>query len=186
MNRFWIIPVVIAVAVLMLLCSPVPVKFGNYSIAEFTQQLTPLVLVSLFIERSLEIFITVWRGGTETTLQRAVEAAQSLADNVADKTLRVQQANDNLRTYRFQTQQIALRSGLILGLLIAFLGVRGLGNFVVFSASTSDIQKSLFNLADVLLTGAVMGGGSDFMHKLITTFTDLMNATSQKAKNAAA
>jgi hypothetical protein len=71
--------------------------------------------------------------------------------------------------------------------LIASLGVRGLGNFVSLANLTEhNTQRFLFNVADVLLTGALVGGGSDFMHQIITTFTDLMSATSQKAKGAAA
>jgi hypothetical protein len=67
--------------------------------------------------------------------------------------------------------------------VISALGVRGLGNLANLAAlNDHPTQKYLFNVADVLLTGALVGWGSDFMHKVITTFTDLMDATSQKAK----
>ncbi len=90
-----------------------------------------------------------------------------------------------LRNTDLPQQQIALHSALVLGILIASLGVRGLGNFADLDKLTDHpTQKYLFNVADVLLTGALVGGGSDFMHKLITTFTDLMDATSQKAKGS--
>jgi hypothetical protein len=163
--------------------NPIVIPFKKYDAADFTQQFTPLVLIALFIERSLEVFITVWRGGKTTELQRVVEAAIALPEG-GTKAEAVWSATKALNDYKSATQQIALPSGLILGIVISSIGVRGLGNFADLSGLPAT-QKYLFNVADVLLTGAVMGGGSDFMHKIITTFTDLMDATSQKAKAAA-
>ena len=37
-------------------------------------------------------------------------------------------------------------------------------------------------VADVLLTGAVVGGGSDGMHKLVQVFTNFMDSTAELAK----
>jgi hypothetical protein len=183
--KYLVIVAAIGVVVLIYWLNPAVIQFKKYSAADFTQQLTPLVLIALFIERSLEVFITVWRGGKASELQRDIEKAKALPDNNATKADQVQNADDALTKYRFVTQQIALPSALVLGILIASLGVRGLGNFTDLDKLTDhDTQKYLFNVADVLLTGALMGGGSDFMHKVITTFTDLMDATSQKAKGS--
>jgi hypothetical protein len=176
--RYLAIVSAIVAVVLIYWLNPAVIQFKKYSAADFTQQLTPLVLIPLFIERSLEVFITVWRGEKAEQLQRDVEKATALKDNA-----KVQDATDALTKYQFATQQIALPSALFLGIVIASLGVRGLGNFADLDKLTDHpTQKYLFNVADVLLTGALMGGGSDFMHKIITTFTDLMDATSQKAK----
>lgn len=163
--------------------NPAVIHFQPYSPAVFTQQLTPLVLAALFIERSLEVFITVWRGEKAAVLERSVQKASDLLDSDSAKVGAVRAASDALSQYRFETQQIALPIALVLGILISALGVRGLGNFADLDKLTDrPTQRYLFNAADVLLTGALMGGGSDFMHKIITTFTDLMDATSQKAK----
>jgi hypothetical protein len=162
---------------------PAVIRFKPYSAADFTQQLAPLVLIALFIERSLEIFITVWRGGKADELQHYLEKAIALPDSDAQKATKVQAANEALSNYKFQTQQVALPSALILGILISAVGVRGLGNLAdLDKLSDHPTQRYLFNLADVLLTGALVGGGSDFVHKVITTFTGLMDATSQRAK----
>jgi hypothetical protein len=182
--RYLVIFAVVGVIAFVYWSNPVVITFGKYSAADFTQQLTPLVLISLFIERSLEIFITVWRGGRAAELQAALDSAKALPETDPAKIDSVKVANDSLTKYRFATQQITLPSGLFLGILIATLGVRGLGNFAQVDKITNYVQRDAFNVVDVLLTGAVMGGGSDFMHRLITTFTDLMDATSQKAKAA--
>jgi hypothetical protein len=183
--KYLVIVAAVAAVVLVYWLNPGVIQFKKYSAADFTQQLAPLVLIALFIERSLEVFITVWRGGKASELQRAVEKAKALPDG-PDKVDKVQTADDELAKYRFETQKIALPSALILGILIASLGVRGLGNFADLDKlmDQHSTQRYLFNVADVLLTGALMGGGSDFMHKIITTFTDLMDATSQKAKGS--
>ena len=34
------------------------IRFKDFGAAEFSQQLIPLVLIALFIERSLEVFLT--------------------------------------------------------------------------------------------------------------------------------
>jgi H+/Cl- antiporter ClcA len=183
--KYLVVFFAIVAVVLVCLLSPVVLQFKKYSAADFTQQLTPLVLIALFIERSLEVFLTVWRGGKATTLQREVEKAAILPDTDASKVDKVNKANDDLNQYQFATQQIALPLALVLGILISALGVRGLGNFADLDKLRDyPTQRCLFNVADTLLTGALVGGGSDFMHKVITTFTDLMDATSQKAKTS--
>jgi len=37
-------------------------------------------------------------------------------------------------------------------------------------------------VADVLFTGAVLGGGADSLHKLVQVFTNFMDATAELAK----
>jgi hypothetical protein len=185
--KYLVVIAIVGVIALVHRLDPVVIQFRNYSVADFAQQLTPLVLVALFIERALEVFLTAWRGEKEAELQRDADKATTLPDNDPTKLDKVHKAADALSQYRFTTQQIALPSALVLGILIASLGVRGLGNFVSLANLTEhNTQRFLFNVADVLLTGALVGGGSDFMHQIITTFTDLMSATSQKAKGAAA
>lgn len=183
--RYLVIIFAIAAVALIYWLNPAVIQFKKYSAADFTQQLTPLVLIALFIERSLEVFLTVWRGGEAATLQRGVDEAAALPDSDQNKVTRVHATNDALTKYKFATQQIALPLALALGILISALGVRGLGNLAdLDKLADHATQKYLFNVADVLLTGALVGGGSDFMHKIITTFTDLMDATSQKAKGS--
>jgi len=43
-------------------------------------------------------------------------------------------------------------------------------------------HRSVFMVADVLFTGAVLGGGADSLHKLVQVFTNFMDATAELAK----
>jgi hypothetical protein len=155
------------------------IRFKNYSAAEFTQQLMPLALVALFIERSLEVVVTAWRGGDAETKQLAVDNAAAEAKADTSKLPALATAKTALTNYKSETRQIAFPAALILGIIISALGIRGLGTLLdttVFAALPGPQQRG-FTIVDVLLTGSLLGGGSDFVHKVITTFTDLLDAT---------
>ncbi len=42
--------------------------------------------------------------------------------------------------------------------------------------SLPTVQRKLFGPADVLLTSAVLGGGSDTLHQLVSVFTNVMES----------
>ena len=48
--------------------------------------------------------------------------------------------------------------------------------------SLPQIQRKLFRTADMLLTGAVLGGGSDALHQLVSVFTNFMESAARRAK----
>jgi hypothetical protein len=49
-------------------------------------------------------------------------------------------------------------------------------------ASLSQLQQRLLRTTDALLTGAVLGGGSDALHQLVLVFTNFMGTAAKKAK----
>jgi len=71
-----------------------------------------------------------------------------------------------------------------LAVLDRALFMRALELFVdpaVFAALTS-AQRTVFRVIDVVLTGAVLGGGADGMHKLVSVFTNFMDRTNANLK----
>lgn len=62
--RIALISFVLLGTALIFLLNPGLVHFSNFSSAYFVQQLTPLALTSLFIERALEVFLTAWSKGS--------------------------------------------------------------------------------------------------------------------------
>ena len=46
----------------------------------------------------------------------------------------------------------------------------------------ASVQRKLFRTADVLLTGAVLGRGSDALHQLVSVFTNFMESAAERAK----
>ena len=148
---------------------PALVRFWPFTAGEFVQALTPLVLVALFIERALEVFVTAWRGGGADAIQERV---------------RVGAAPGQAVDYKSSTRRLAFAAAVLIGTAIAAIGVRALELFVdpaVFR-TLSPLQQTVFRTADVLLTGAVLGGGADGLHKLVSVFTNFMDSTSAQIK----
>lgn len=169
--------VVLLSVILVATLNPGLVRFWPMSTGEFLQAIAPLFLVSLFIERVLEVFLTVWRGPAAAQHELRVRKAKAAAPEHAVE----EQA---LVAYKAMTQRIAFLAGIAIGVIISALGIRALGLFVdpaVFR-SLSPMQQQWFNAADVFLTGAVLGGGSDGLHKLVSVFTNFLDATAQRAK----
>ena len=94
------------------------------------------------------------------------------AQNAAD----LQAANDALDTYRGQTQRYAFAANLILSFCASAVGVRALWPFVTdvnfFNTATNGLrQQDFFRNFDVILTTALLAGGADGMHAIISSIT---------------
>ena len=149
------------VAVAVAFFNPGLLSFRAFSVAEFVQMMLPLVMVSLFIESVLEVFLTSWRAHRTPQLEQRAQ-------------------------HQSQTRRIAFFAGTTLGVIVAALGIRVLELFIdptVFQ-SLSQIQQRLFRTTDVLLTGAVLGGGSDALHQLVLVFTNFMGTAARRAKGS--
>ena len=55
--------------------------------------------------------------------------------------------------------------------------MRALEIFVDPSTVWSAGQQSWFRIVDVLITGALVGGGADGLHKIVSIFTDFADST---------
>ena len=162
------------------------VPFGP---ADVTKVLTTFFVLALFVERTLEVFITAWRG--EETVKREDElqtVKQALPQNPTESALQgVKTKTDWLVEYKCETQAIALRSGLVLGILIAAVGVRSFHTFVgpvdpSKMGSWFKLHTATFSVLDVLVSGGIIGGGSDAIHKMMNVITEFFDATTKKVK----
>jgi len=167
---------VVAVALL----NPGVLSFRTFNAMEFVQSMLPLVMFALFIERVLEVFLTSWRA--HETAELKARAARAKSKQSDQKTRRCDQ--ETLRRHQSQTQRIAFFAGTMLGVVIAALGVRVLELSVDPAAFEllPRVQQRLFRTTDVLMTGAVLGGGSDALHQLVLVFTNFFQSAAGKAK----
>jgi hypothetical protein len=170
----------IAVTASVAAFNPRVVSFRLFDATDFVQMMLPLVMVSLFIERALEVFLTSWRANRAGQLkERAHEARtkrQAGGPHHADEI--------TLECHRSQTRRIAFFAGTTLGVIVAALGIRVLELFVDPAAfeTLPHVQQRLFRTTDVLLTGAVLGGGSDALHQLVQVFTNFFQTTAGRVK----
>jgi hypothetical protein len=177
--------------------SPSDVVIREFDAADVLQLLTILFLVALLAERALEIFVGTWRGPGATQLELAVSIVedeirrlQQLPDPdpraLADARERLEEAKRQERQYRCVTRQVVLRIGLGLGLLVSAVGCRALEVLLGPSpVGWSVAQGVAFRLVDVVLTGGVIAGGSEGIHRIATVFDNFMSATAKRAKGNA-
>lgn len=161
------------------------IRFWPFTAGEFVQLLTPLVLVALFIERALEVFLTAWRGKGSANIALEIQSAKTrLSHGESEAKADLQYSEKTHTEYKSDTQRVAFLAALALGIVVSALGVRGLSLFVDPAAfkELSTSQRTWFNAMDVFLTGALLGGGSEGLHKLVTVFTNFMDTAAKKAK----
>jgi hypothetical protein len=132
----------------------------------------------------LEVVLTSWRAKRGEQLKARAQEARTKrqtggprhADEIA------------LSCHHNQTRRIAFLGGTTLGVIVAALGIRVLELFVdpaVFNSLPLAHQR-LFRVTDVLLTGAVLGGGSDALHQLVRVFTNFFQSAAGRVKGGQA
>ncbi len=175
-----LVSVSLLTAVAVALFNPVSLVFRSFNVTEFVQSMMPLVMFALFIERVLEVFLTSWRSHRTAELKERAAHARSKSGK-QDSRL---PDEETFRQYQSQTQRIAFCAGTTLGVIVAALGIRVLELSVdpaVFQ-TLPHVQQRLFRTTDVLMTGAVLGGGSDALHQLVMVFTNFFGTAARRAK----
>jgi hypothetical protein len=167
--------------------APGLISFWPFSVMEIVHRIAPLFLISLFIERGLEVFVTAWRGPDAAIRDHRIrQLRKAIRDGNADAEAEIELARicTAKEQYRSRMRRVAFAGSVALGVIVSAVGVRALGLFVdpgAFSRLSPEQQAS-FNTVDVLLTGAMLGGGSDALHKFVTVFTNFMERTAKQAK----
>jgi hypothetical protein len=165
--------------------SPSPVAFKQITRQSFLGTLSWLFIVALFLERAVEVIISTLRDAEASVLESAVDAAnQKIADQakiMPGGTAYLKELQDAQRVllgYRTETKEIALCTSFVLGLFVSLAGVRALDSVV----NAIPAANWLFSTADIVITGAVLAGGSDAIHQMVNVFTNFMDSAAEKAK----
>ena len=185
--------------------APVPTLFKPIKSELVVGLLGWLFVVALFVERAVEVVVMVFRDQQADLLGEAealaakklaavIEKAASLADNDPGKaaaTNEVQAASASLETvrhegilYRAGTKAIAMLVSFAFGVFISLAGIRALSGLLQDEAAAG----KLFTAADILITGAVLAGGSEGIHRManaVTSFMDALSARGDKAQRIA-
>lgn len=148
-------------------------EFDPEGLQNLGMVLAPLVAVAAFIERTVEVVLTPTRGDTAGKLRHDLEKKKEAGADIAD-------LQKQLRNYSLGTRRYAFLLAVGLGLVASMLGLRALENLVV--TSPDDPLAPAVRRFDMLLTGLVVGGGADGIHKPVKAFTDYMEMISRNAK----
>ena len=177
--------------------APDHLEFRELNVTHSTQVLAIRCMVALLAERALEIFVGTWRSPGATQLELAVSILEDEIarleklpepDHAALAAARagLEDARRQERQYRCVTRQTGLWVGLGVGLLDSAVGCRA--REVLVDPSLQDwsaAQGNAFRLVDVMLTGGVIAGGSEGIHRIATVFDNFMSATAKRAKGDA-
>jgi len=166
-------------------------KFEEYLFNPVTRDsiidlLVPLFIIALFLERAQEVFITAWRGLCRTPLEQDLDAARAKLPKDPSKPVppnvqeEIDKAAKALANYKAGTKRRAFLFGLGAGLLISIVGVRVLRPMTNWDADPVGLQKTIFDFVDIVLTGALIGGGSDGIHKIMSVITDYLDVLRDK------
>jgi len=142
--------------------------------------LTPLFIIALFLERGQEVFISAWREPGKRRLESEIESYKKVDPNADTR-----EQDLRLADYRAHTQQVAFLAGLAGGVLVSIAGVRVLYPLVNHDADVAGAQKLVFDTVDIFLTGGLLGGGSEGIHRLVSVITDFLEATRDRIKGQA-
>ena len=166
----------LAVAFFGKFLNPVATKAGAEPFLIALTQLGILYVVALFVERSLEVFIKIWRHGEKSRLEEDARTAEENAKAVAER---------KLEEYRAGTRKRALLAGLALGFLVSVSGVRLLGPIFEFGgADDSSLQQAVFRFTDIVVTAGLIAGGSATVHELMALVDDFLKTSRKRTKQS--
>ena len=173
-----------AVIIALFAASWPALQFAKLDGGEFMSRLGALLVFALLIERTMEVFLTIWRA--EESYKREAEVKRLISGGRSATDTDLKQAQEKLIEYRTETQRWALPSSFILGLVLASFGVRVIDQFIAWPAvgapnRPSENQLWWFHVADIVLTAALLAGGADPIHKLMDAFRKFMEASASKA-----
>lgn len=158
---------------------PTLTLFRGESLRAIPNVMAPLVLLSLFIERAVEVLLAGWRAGGAKTMDAGVRLAREKGDVEGKRTAKKQR-----QAYNSDSQRLAFLIAFFLSLLVSMTGVRAIemlvGPTVVASAPLA--QQRLFVRVDIVVTALLLAGGAEGIHKVVNAFTTFMETTREKMK----
>jgi len=177
--------------------APPPVGFKPLTPQAFAGLIGWLFVVSLFVERAVEVVVMIFRDQEADQLDAAEEHAVHVLKTAIKKGAglagdnptapAVEAARQDLATarqnklvYRAETKEIALLVSFGFSVFVSLAGVRALHGLLLDATPTGN----LFTGADIVVTGAMLAGGSEGIHRMANAFTSFMDGVSARGDQA--
>jgi hypothetical protein len=142
-------------------------EFDNYS-----KLFVNLFIITVIVERFIEVFNSIWRRSGRLELTREVENASTDENRI--------NAQKELDIYRSRTQTLAMYSGFAIGITVGFSGIRTL-EMIFDSKALSGAQGTLFQAIDIVLTAGLIAGGSKGINAITRIFGNFLESSKEKA-----
>ena len=189
-----VVPIIGTMCVVLLVAAVVYFAFSGVDITDdWMSKVWPLLgslfVIALFMERAIDVFLSAFRAGGADMLDLKISIRQkelSGVDRLSDPGKKISAELENLLTerslYRVHSRQWAQWGGLLLGLLVAFIGFHALESlvdpeYVNLMKSTSHYR--FFIAVDVLLTGALLAGGSNALNQIMKVYSEVTSTATE-------
>lgn len=154
---------------------PPALTFDESALQNIGNVFASLFLVAAFIERAIEVILTPIRGDDANRFQALIEAHRAAGEHDAAAKI-----ESELAEHRLGSRRRAFLLAVGLGMLAAVLGLRGLEGLL----EPESAPGPGFRFFDIVLTGLVIGGGADGIHKVVKAMTDYMEMVSRRSQAA--
>jgi hypothetical protein len=136
-----------------------------------------VTLTALFVERFIEVFVSIWREPEEQKIEARIAALPNTDKSARELELEMQE-------FKGETGRIASSVGLVIGVLVAAAGFRAIESLLDAGAlqQLAEWQRKALIGVDTLLTGAVLSGGSEAVHKIFNVYDSFMVASRSRAE----
>ena len=178
------------ICVLAAILIPGALGYGTLEISDLVILLFFLLFISLVIERAIEAILNGWRrrGKQERKLElkQLKNKIEREKDDQKKEELLIKKDDLTkcLDIYTSVNRTLALLMGLGLGIVVSALGIRILQPLVdpESVANMSALHQKFFAGVDIFVTGALIGGGSNGIHRILDTVLSWSDKVSAKNK----
>ncbi len=173
MNKMYTLLLILITLLIAAVLKPLGIPFGVFDIAAALKILTILFVIFLFQERALDVFLTIIRAPDSEEMKRKLEKLKNEPES-PERYKVIEDLEKKLSDYKIATRNLAMKLGYFLGFIIAMIGIRSLEPMIDLDhfVKISSIQQSAFRVVDVFITGGLLAGGSDGIHKIIEILRD--------------
>ena len=189
---------ILGIAALLGLLSLVVVMQNAVNVSDFGpndifEMLAILTFVATLQQTAVGTFISSWRDPGKAPLKEQLaqvdlELAQEDLSAEAAKPLKEKRAEiqRKKRQYKLETRKIAQWANLLSAIFVSLVGVRALESLMDPTEidQLSQYQSFGFHLMDVLLTGALIAGGTEGIQQVSKVFNNFVKTSPGQANSS--
>ena len=171
---------VVAALALAWILSPDYIRLLDIDANSALRIIGSLFIVTAFVERAVQVILGIWVEPGKLEIKGKISAAKAKRAGGATPDADEIAQTQALEKYRAASGKLAFTLALFMGVAVSWIGVRSLRALidpVSYDEIGTDIQRHIFTLVDVVVTGALIAGGSNGMHELMQTITEFFGQT---------